>query len=82
LGRGDLDANGLPFTDASQGKDAFAVVPVLGMDTTAEPAVRLDAQMIAGAIPAAFGAGRTTCLDATARQLPHHFEFFDVKAHG
>jgi hypothetical protein len=68
----------LPVTDADQGENAFPVFAILRMDAAAEPAVGLNAQMIAGFVRTAFGAGGTPRLDNSTGQLAHLFKFLQV----
>jgi hypothetical protein len=51
------------------------------MDTAAEFPVGINPQMFAGAIIAAFGAGRTPRLHDATGQLANFFQFANVETH-
>ena len=64
-----------------QRPNAFPVFAILRMDTAAEPAIGINPQMVAGAVIAASGAGRTPGLEDVAGQFADIFQLGRVEAH-
>jgi hypothetical protein len=64
-----------------QRPDSFPVFAILGMDATAEPAIGINPQMVAGAVVAAHGAGRAPGLEDVAGQFANIFQLGHVEAH-
>jgi hypothetical protein len=57
------------------------MVAILRMDAATESPVRINPQMVAGAVIAASGAGRTPGLENVAGQSANIFQLGHVEAH-